>query len=92
MQGEEKMPRSKKSRSRLSSCEKQVENKTDCKEDSESGPDTVITNLAASDDVSPLDKLTSLQDMFRGRVEPDVVHIVFQESGFNGILCCLQFL
>jgi hypothetical protein len=48
--------------------------------------DTVITNLCATDDnVSPLDKLKVLQEMFNDRIEADVVHDVFQECSYNGI-------
>ncbi|KAI1286720.1 NEDD4-binding protein 2-like 2 [Halotydeus destructor] len=42
---------------------------------------------------TPMDSLRQLQDMFRGRMEDDVVHMLFTESGFdfektlNQLLC-----
>ncbi len=81
------MPRNKRPKQRL----------LDSQQLSQSNEDTVITNLAANDDnVSAMDKLKVLQEMFSDRIEPDVVHDVFQEYAFNGIhisfVCFLSFV
>lgn len=41
-------------------------------------------------DVNPMDALRYLQDAFKESIEPDVVHMLFTESGFNGTLSGLS--
>lgn len=34
-------------------------------------------------DDTPMESLRQLQEMFHGKIEDDVVHLLFTESGFN---------
>ena len=57
--------------------------------DLEANSGTVISNLAANENNSTqMECLKQLQEMFADRIEPDLIHDVFQECAGNGLFKC----
>ena len=85
------MPR-KKSKNRYNGPQKSGE--LDLRTDASlaASSDTVITNLAADDNLADQNKLKLLQEMFDQRLDPDVVQMVFQECNFNGLLILFSII
>lgn len=50
-------------------------------------PDEIIRNsFAIGEDIHPAECLRNVQEMFQGKLDADVIHMVLTECEFNGTL------